>query len=68
MKIELIFRHKWMRKFFQKRAGELSYVYGRDVVINSVRRFCYHKILHDDLVHQAELQKELEEANGQGTN
>ena len=60
MQIELRFRHKWMRKAFAKKAGELSYVYGRDVVINSVREFCFYKVLHD------ELQKELE-AEGKGT-
>jgi len=60
MQIELVFRHKWMRKFFQKEAGKLSYLYGKDVVINSVREFCWYKILHE------ELQKELEAENGKG--
>lgn len=61
MQIELRFRHKWMRKTFQKKAGELSYVYGKDIVINSIKEFCFYKILHD------ELQKELEAENGKGT-
>jgi hypothetical protein len=59
MQIELIFRHKWMRKLFQKKAGELSYVYGKDVVVNAIKQFCFYKLLHE------ELQKELNEANEQ---
>ena len=50
MQLELKFRHKWMHKAFQKEAGRLSYVYGRDIVVNSVREFCWRKIMHDELM------------------
>jgi hypothetical protein len=39
-----------MHKAFQKEAGRLSYVYGRDIVVNSVREFCWRKIMHDELM------------------
>jgi hypothetical protein len=64
MQIELRFRHKWMRKEFNKEAGKLSYVYGRDVLVNAIREFCWKKIIHDDIVKE----RAAEESVGQGTN
>jgi hypothetical protein len=52
MQIELRFRHKWLKKEFQKEIVKLSSVYGRDIVANSLREFCWYKLMHDQLMVQ----------------
>lgn len=42
--VKISFKHKWLRKEFERRANELTYLFGRDLVFMGIRQFCFQKL------------------------
>ena len=62
--VKISFRHKWLRKEFDKKAGELSYLFGKDIVFMGIRQYCFEKLDERDKLHrEAEAEKAFQEYN-----
>lgn len=46
--VKITFKHKWLRKEFDKRAGELIGFFGRDIVFMAIRHYCHIRLEEQD--------------------
>lgn len=59
--VKISFKHKWLRKEFDKRASELIYLFGRDIVFMAIRQYCHIKLdERDQQKQEAETQAAYE--------
>jgi len=62
--VKISFRHKWLRKEFDKRFAELIYLFGKDIVYMGIRQYCFQKLdERDRLQREAEANKSFAEYN-----
>lgn len=52
--VKISFKHKWLRKQFETKAGELTYLYGRDIVLMGIRQYCFQRLDERDRLKQEE--------------
>ena len=46
--VKITFKHKWLRKEFDRKAGELIGFFGRDIVFMAIRHYCHIKLEERD--------------------